>query len=63
MDEKLKIELEVLDKFFDEYNTTGKPDVTCPYCHTPLELNGDITASYEVKCQTYNCFDHVFRGI
>ena len=63
MDEKLKIELEVLDKFFDEYNKTGEPTVVCPYCHTTLELNGDITASYEVKCQTENCFDHVFRGI
>ena len=63
MDEKKELKYEAVDKFLIEIAMYGKSDVVCPFCHTSLELDGDITASYEVKCQTEGCLKSTFRGI
>ena len=63
MDKKKEIKYEAIDKFLKELYEKGKSEVVCPFCHTPLKIEGDITASYEVKCQTEGCLKSTFRGI
>lgn len=52
-----------VDKFLDELYKNGKSEVVCPVCKTKLELDGDIMASYSVRCKTEGCVEETFRGI
>ena len=60
--QKLKIEMEAVDRFLNEYGKTGKSDVSCPFCGTKLAYK-EMGSSYEVACQTPGCLKADFRGI
>lgn len=60
--QKLKIEMEAVDRFIDEYVKTGKSDVVCPFCGTALVYT-EFGSSYEIACHTPGCLKSDFRGI
>lgn len=53
-------DIKLVDKVLDLPD--GKSGVKCPYCDSPIETKY-IGASYEVSCETENCFRAIFRGI
>lgn len=58
----LNDDLKLIDNVFNDYQDSNKTDEVCPYCDKPMKLvyHGN---SYEVRCETDNCFSEYFRGI
>ena len=51
-----------VDKFLEEISSKGKSNVICPFCKTPLKIEGN-SSGYTVRCQTEHCLCETFRGI
>ncbi len=58
-----KIKNDAVDKFLEELYKNNRSEVVCPICMTKLIIDGDISTSFTVKCQTENCLSETFRGI